>query len=288
MQEYIKLIRLKHYIKNLLIFLPLIFSGNFFTVQLLVLAVCGFLSFSFAASVVYIINDIRDREKDRLHEKKKERPIASGKITVKNAVVTAVVLLAASLILQGLIQNNWISYVYVLVYVAVNVGYSFGLKDVALLDITILVSGFLIRVLYGGELIDVEVSNWLYLTVMSASFYLGLGKRRNEIIKVGTESRKVLQYYNKSFLDKNMYMCLGLTIVFYSLWSVDSSNAAKISGGQNMLVWTVPVIILILMKYSLNVESDSLGDPVDVVFGDKVLLGLIVFYGIMVMCLLYI
>ncbi len=289
MQEYIKLIRLKHYIKNLLIFLPLIFSGNFFNVQLLILAVCGFLSFSFAASVVYIINDIRDREKDRLHEKKKERPIASGKITVKNAVVTAAVLLAVSLILQGLIQNNWISYVYVLVYVAVNVGYSFGLKDVALLDITILVSGFLIRVLYGGELIDVEVSNWLYLTVMSASFYLGLGKRRNEIIKVGTESRKVLQYYNKSFLDKNMYMCLGLTIVFYSLWSVDSSNAAKIGGGgQNMLVWTVPVIILILMKYSLNVESDSLGDPVDVVFGDKVLLGLIVFYGIMVMCLLYI
>ena len=231
MQEYIKLIRLKHYIKNLLIFLPLIFSGNFFNVQLLILAVCGFLSFSFAASVVYIINDIRDREKDRLHEKKKERPIASGKITVKNAVVTAAVLLAVSLILQGLIQNNWISYVYVLVYVAVNVGYSFGLKDVALLDITILVSGFLIRVLYGGELIDVEVSNWLYLTVMSASFYLGLGKRRNEIIKVGTESRKVLQYYNKSFLDKNMYMCLGLTIVFYSLWSVDSSNAAKIGGG---------------------------------------------------------
>lgn len=253
--------------------------------QLLTSTACGFLSFSFAASVVYIINDIRDREKDRLHEKKKERPIASGKITVKNAVLAALVLLAVSLSLQGTVQNNWISYLYILLYVAMNVGYSFGLKDIALLDITILVSGFLIRVLYGGALIGIEVSNWLYLTVMSASFYLGLGKRRNEIIKVGRESRKVLQYYNKSFLDKNMYMCLGLTIVFYSLWSVDSSNVARMG---NMLVWTVPVIILILMKYSLNVESDSFGDPVDVVFGDKVLLGLIVFYGIMVMCLLYI
>lgn len=285
MQEYIKLIRLKHYIKNLLIFLPLVFSGNFFDVQLLLSTACGFLSFSFAASVVYIINDIRDREKDRLHEKKKERPIASGKITVKNAVLAALVLLAVSLSLQGVVQNSWTPYLYVLLYVAMNVGYSFGLKDIALLDITILVSGFLIRVLYGGALIGVEVSNWLYLTVMSASFYLGLGKRRNEIVKVGRASRKVLQYYNKSFLDKNMYMCLSLTIVFYSLWSVDSSNVARMG---NMLVWTVPVIILILMKYSLNVESDSLGDPVDVVFGDKVLLGLIVFYGIMVMCLLYI
>lgn len=285
MQEYIKLIRVKHYIKNLLVFLPLIFSGNFFDMQLLISTVCGFLSFSFAASIVYVINDIRDREKDRLHEKKKERPIASGKITVKNAILVVLVLLGVSLSLQVMVQNNGISYFYIILYMAINVGYSFGLKDVALLDIAILVSGFLIRVLYGGELIDVEVSNWLYLTVMSVSFYLGLGKRRNELIKVGRESRKVLQYYNKSFLDKNMYMCLGLTIVFYSLWSVDSSNVAQMG---NMLVWTVPVIILILMKYSLNVESDSLGDPVDVVFEDKILLGLIVFYGIMVMCLLYI
>lgn len=285
MQEYIKLIRVKHYIKNLLIFLPLIFSGHFFEKRLFVIAACSFVSLSLAASVVYIINDIKDCEKDRLHEKKKERPIASGKITIKKAILTAVILLVMSIGLQGIVLHKWLSCIYILVYLIINIAYSFGLKNVVLIDVTILVLGFLIRVLYGGEVVGVEVSNWLYLTVMSAAFYLGLGKRRNEIIKVGTNSRKVLQYYNKNFLDKNMYMCLGLTIVFYSLWTMETSNIAKTG---NMLVWTVPVVILILMKYSLNVESDSLGDPVDVVLDDKILLGLIAFYGMLIMFLLYV
>ena len=227
MREYIKLLRVKHYIKNLLIFLPLIFSGNFFDEDLLLISVCSFISISLAASVVYIINDIKDCEKDKLHERKKERPIASGKISIHKASIIAVVLLIMALSLQGVILNKWMSCVYILVYLIINIAYSFRLKNVVLIDVCILVLGFLVRVLYGGEVIGVEVSNWLYLTVMSAAFYLGLGKRRNEIIKVGIDSRKVLQYYNKGFLDKNMYMCLGLTIVFYALWTMENSNIIR-------------------------------------------------------------
>ena len=286
MRNYIKLMRPKHYIKNFLIFFPLVFSGNFFQKELLVSCIMCFFAFCLSASIVYIINDIKDKEKDKLHEKKKNRPIASGKVSVKNAIVLAILLFFLSYFFQVLASNKLLdfSYLYILLYIILNIGYSLGLKNVPLLDVAILVSGFLIRVLYGASIVDVEISNWLYLTVISAAFYLGFGKRRNEIKKVGNKSREVLKYYNKDFLDKNMYMCLSLTIVFYALWTVDPINVAKAS---NMLIWTVPFIMLILMKYSMNIENDSFGDPVNVVLEDKVLIITIILYGITVMSLIY-
>lgn len=286
MKNYIKLMRPKHYIKNVLIFFPLVFSGNFFQKESLISCIMCFFAFCLSASIAYIINDIKDKEKDKLHEKKKDRPIASGKVSVKNAIVLAILLFFLSYFFQVLASSKLLdfSYLYLLLYIILNIGYSLGLKNVPLLDVAILVSGFLIRVLYGASIVDVEISNWLYLTVISAAFYLGFGKRRNEIKKVGNKSREVLKYYNKDFLDKNMYMCLALTIVFYALWTVDPINVAKAS---NMLVWTVPFIMLILMKYSMNIENDSFGDPVNVVLEDKALTIIIILYGITVMSLIY-
>lgn len=286
MKKYLSLMRIKHYLKNLLIFAPLLFSGLFLKVDYLVPTIFGLISFSFAASIVYIINDIKDKEKDRLHEKKKNRPIANGSISVKNAIIFAIVLFILSTVFEYLAVGSIIhlSYLFTLIYIVINIAYSFGLKNIPLLDVTILVSGFLLRVLYGSALIGVEISNWLYLTVISISFYLGLGKRRNEIIKNGNKTREVLKYYTKDFLDKNMYMCLAITVVFYALWTVDPINIYKFG---NLLVWTVPLIIIILMKYSMNIENDSYGDPVDVVFDDKILLSLIILYGVIVMGIIY-
>lgn len=286
MKNYINLMRPKHYIKNLLIFFPIIFSSNLFNVNLLCSTIMAFIAFSLSASIVYIVNDIKDKEKDKLHEKKKNRPIASGKVSVKNAIILAIFLFLISLLFQigAASEVTHMSYLYILVYIFINIFYSLGLKNVPLLDITILVSGFLIRVLYGASIAGISVSNWLYLTIISAAFYLGLGKRRNEIKKSGTKSREVLKYYNENFLDKNMYMCLSLTIVFYALWTVDPSNVLKTG---NLLIWTVPIVILILMKYSMNIENDSLGDPVDVVLEDKILLGILAIYGLVVMGIIY-
>lgn len=286
MKNYINLMRPKHYIKNLLIFFPIIFSSNLFNVNLLCSTIMAFIAFSLSASIVYIVNDIKDKEKDKLHEKKKNRPIASGKVSVKNAIILAIFLFLISLLFQigATSEVTHASYLYILVYIFINIFYSLGLKNVPLLDITILVSGFLIRVLYGASIAGISVSNWLYLTIISAAFYLGLGKRRNEIKKSGTKSREVLKYYNENFLDKNMYMCLSLAIVFYALWTVDPSNVLKTG---NLLIWTVPIVILILMKYSMNIENDSLGDPVDVVLEDKILLGILAIYGLVVMGIIY-
>ncbi len=282
--NYIKLMRVKHYLKNFLIFLPLLFSGNLVKGDYLWVCFMGFIAFSLTCSIVYIINDINDREKDRLHEKKKNRPIASGKVSVGEAMGLILILVIGVVLCITCISIKLYSLILLLIYLFINIGYSFGLKNVCLVDIVILVSGFVIRVLFGGAIIGVEISNWLNLTVMAMAFYLALGKRRNEIIKSKKNTREVLKYYNREFLDKNMYMCLALGIVFYSLWTVDFEVMHRIN---NNLVWTVPLVIIICMRYSMIVEGNSDGDPVEVVLHDKMLLVLIPIYGLLLMGLLY-
>jgi 4-hydroxybenzoate polyprenyltransferase len=286
MRKYIKLMRVHHYLKNGLIFLPLLFSGELYNIDILKNGLLGFLAFSFTASIIYIINDIFDVEKDRLHEVKKNRPIASGAVSIKNAWILTAILAVIVVVLNYLACASSIAgWLLIIFYIAINISYSLGLKNIPLLDIAILVSGFIIRLLYGSAVTNIEISNWLYLTVMSISFYLGLGKRRNEIIKQGSSSRKVLQFYNQNFLDKNMYMCLSLAIVFYSLWCTDQNTISLYN--NNTIIWTIPLVILICMKYSLNIEGNSHGDPIDVVLHDKTLLAFIFIYGIILFCIIY-
>lgn len=279
-KNYLKLMRCKHYIKNILIFLPLVFSKSLLNVTSCIRVLMGTLAFCFIASIVYIINDIQDVEADRKHEKKKFRPIASGKVSVKEGYILVAVLFIISMIINIVLFKKEIEgYFWILLYLILNILYSKKLKHIAIVDIVILAFGFVIRVFYGASIINVEVSKWLYLTILSFSFYMGLGKRRNEFIKLGPNGRKVLQYYNKSFLDNNMYVCLGLTIVFYALWCLD----VNISN----IIWTVPIIMIILMDYSLIIEGDSLGDPVDVVMDNKGLSLLILCYAIIMFGMIY-
>ena len=283
MKKYLKLIRAKHWIKNCLIFLPLIFSREINQTNI-ILTILGFISFSLASSIIYIINDIRDKEKDKNHPTKKNRPIAAGTISIPSALTIAglFLIITIAILIYLSTYNHFIS-IYIISYILLNIMYSFGLKNIPLLDVFILALGFLIRVLYGGALINVEVSTWLFLTVLSISFYLGLGKRRNELMAqetIGNNTRSVLKYYNKEFLDKNMYMCLSMTIIFYSLWCQDLNS--------KYIMWTIPIVLLICMKYSLNIESNSSGDPVEVLLKDKVLILLIGIYAIAIFLTLYV
>lgn len=286
LKNYLKLIRIKHYLKNLLVFAPLLFSGNLFENNNLINTILAFISFSFIASVVYVINDIRDVEKDRLHPIKENRPIASSAVSKTEGIILAIILFIISVSINIFISTSPLSYVILLGYLFMNIAYSFGLKNIPIIDILILSIGFLLRVFYGAVILNINVSNWLYLTILAISFYLGLGKRRNEIDR-SKDSRKVLEQYNRAFLDKNMYMCLSLTIMFYSLWCVDPINTSRFSG-INYLLITVPLVILICMKYSLDIEGDSFGDPVDVVLSDKIMLALIAIYGILMLLILYV
>ena len=281
--KYLKLMRVKHYLKNVLVALPVIFAGVALQPTNILKTLIAFITFSLTSSIIYIINDIRDVEKDRKHPVKKKRPIASGEVSIKAAAILAILLFVATIAIlyfSNLLFNYGV--IVLLVYFVLNLGYSFGLKDIPLVDITILASGFVLRALYGGLLLNIDLSNWLFLTVLSGSFYMALGKRRNELIKLeGKETRKVLKYYTKEFLDKNMYMFLSLSIVFYSLWST-------LGVDNRFFKFSSILVILILMKYSLNVEQDSLGDPIEVILGDKILIILAFIYAAYCFAVLYI
>lgn len=289
MKKYFKLLRVKHYIKNVLVLLPLICSGMLLQVDLLIKAAFAFVSFCLISSVVYILNDIHDVEHDRNHPTKRNRPIASGAISIKMAYVVAILLFVLAFFIHFFVCKSDIFMAgLLLLYFVLNVAYSMGLKNIALLDVVILASGFLIRLFYGGGVLDITISNWMYLTVLVASFYLGLGKRRNELKKISDgATREVLRFYSQNFLDKNMYMCLTLTIIFYSLWCIDPITTLT-TGSTTGLLCSIPILIVVFMKYSLDVESESCdGDPVEVVLHDKMLLVLVALYACAMVGIIY-
>ena len=288
MKNYLKLMRVKHWLKNLLIFLPIFFSKNLFDYNKIYLCLLGFIIFSFTSSIVYIINDINDFESDKIHELKKNRPLASGIISIKQGktliLVLSLLLIIASFSLFNITLDYFI-FIFPIMYLIINLFYSVSLKHIAILDVVVIATGFLLRTMYGGVIISVSVSKWLYLMIIFGSFYLAFGKRRNEIIKSGKDSRKVLQYYNKDFLDKNMYVCLTLSMMSYTLWCVDKDTISRI--GHDYLFWTIPILMIIFLMYSLNIEGDSHGDPIEVILNDKILLSLISIYVFIICIFIY-
>ena len=272
MGKYLRLLRVHHYLKNGLIFLPLLFSGDLFQWNLLGQTMIGYLSFCLIASSIYIYNDIQDIEKDKMHPIKKKRPIATGEISLKKAIIIGLLLFLAAIGCQTigylLFHNQGF-----IVSTVIMLGYY----------VMILALGFVLRVLYGGAITNTEISSWLFLTVLSICLFAGFGKRRNEMIKNKTTSRKVLQAYTKSFLDKSMYLFLSLALVFYSLWCTNGLQFIE----NNLLTYSILFVIFIVLKYALTIEQDSYGDPIDVILQDKLLMVVSVIYIVYMVVAIY-
>ena len=279
MKKYFHLLRVKHYIKNLLVILPVFFNKTLFDEKLCILF-WGGVSFCLISSAVYIINDINDLEKDRNHPTKKNRPIAKGDISVTKAIVIAIFCIIVSISVSVIIGKIAAS-IFILLYLIMNILYSRGLKDVAIMDVFILASGFIIRILYGAYITQVEVSNWLFLTIWAGAFYMGLGKRRNEykLQSEEGETRKVLRAYTYTFLDKNMYACYTMTMIFYALWALEQNDS--------LYLYTIPMVMLLMMKYSLAIEGASDGDPVEVIYRDKGLIFILIIIALSLTGILY-
>lgn len=295
MKKYFDLLRVKHYLKNILIFLPLFFSGNFLNWSGYTLkSVIGFFIFCILASGIYLFNDLIDLEQDRQHPTKKNRPIASGAVSKGKAIgimlfLFALVISAQFLLFQFKIygESELInSSIALLAYFVINILYSKYLKNVPIVDVIILASCFVIRVFYGGVVISVEISGWLYLTILSMSLYLALGKRRGELRRSDKTSRKVLAYYSENFLDKFMYVFLNSAIVFYSLWCI--MGLTNLNKSMYTLMISIIFVIFIVMRYSLDIEKDNLADPVEVIYSDKVLFISVIFYAIYMGVIMYI
>ena len=289
MKKYLDLIRFKHWFKNILVFLPLFFSGNLVNLSKLLYSIFAFLTFSITSSIVYIINDIIDLEKDRKHPIKKYRPLASNLISIKEAYIIIVILL---LILSSLIIylyksiNNLLIIIIPIIYLILNIFYSLILKKIPIIDVIIIVFGFVLRVLFGGISTNIEVSKYLYLLIIFGGFYLALGKRKGEINKSDQGTRDVLSKYNKDFLDKNMYVSYTISLVCYILWCVDKNVIAAL--GHDYMFWTIPLLMIIFQVYNLNINDNTYADPIEVILKNKALMAIILIYIIIMGTLIYV
>ncbi len=278
MKDILKLIRVKHWVKNFIIFIPLVCS-KMISQHNVTMSMVGFLSFSFSCSFIYIINDIRDIKSDQKHPRKKNRPLPSGRISIKKAIIISIILIIISLILNYYATNSLLnrSLFILIAYLTVNVLYSNGFKDIVILDIMLLSLGFVLRVYYGASLINVKVSNWLYLTILSFSLFMGIGKRKKEY-KNNKNVRKVLNKYNDTFLNNYQNVFIALTFAFYSLWTIEQSN--------KYIVFTIPIIIFIFMRYSLILETGDEGDPTTIIYQDNTMLASLIVFAIIFILLL--
>ena len=263
----IKLMRPKQWIKNMFVFGALIFSNSFTYIRLLTLTILAFIAFCFISSSVYVLNDIVDIEKDKAHPKKCKRPLASGAVTIKEAIITGVILVIASLAI-GFSINIYLG-VVILIYLANNLLYSFKIKNIVLLDIFSIAIGFILRILAGSAAINIMASKWIILCTLFLSLYLGFGKRRNEILLLGNTAdnhRKILTEYSIEFLDQALNIVLTCTIVFYAMYTaVGNLN-------RYMMGTTIFVVYGVLRYNYLIFTNDEGGSPTEMVLEDKPLL----------------
>ncbi len=265
--QYLKLIRVKSWIKNLFVFVPLIFSKSLFDPYSLSLSSLAFFTFSLASGFVYIINDIFDVEYDRSHPVKKYRPIACGKVSVKESLfIAAAILILLILILS--ISN--IQFILILAtYILVNFLYTIYLKNMVILDVMIIAFGFLLRVAGGAVIINVELSGWLILATVFISLFMAVIKRRVEYLTYENMElkRKVLVDYSIELFNILTAITAGGIIISYSLYSISEHTLREFD--TRALVYTVLFVIYGVFRYLyLAIKQKRGEDPAELVLSD--------------------
>jgi len=269
MINYIKLLRVKHWIKNLFIFLPMFFAGEFLGTQYWARLIAGFFAFSFMASAVYILNDYRDIENDRLHPEKSKRPLASGKVKPHFALVFFIVLIITGLVTAWICSTGF--FLICVFYLVLNVFYSFGLKSIAILDVMIVAVGFNLRIKAGGILGDIDLSSWINVMVFLLALFMAVGKRRDDILikeSSGLSMRKSLSGYNLAFLDTWIGVLSGIIIVSYLMYTMSPVVITRL--GTYRLYYTAIFVIAGLMRYMqlVFIANDS-SSPIKVIYKDR-------------------
>ncbi|MDY6523609.1 decaprenyl-phosphate phosphoribosyltransferase [Acinetobacter faecalis] len=268
----VNLLRPKQWIKNFFVFAPLIFSGELFFSVSVFNALITFLLFCCAASSVYIINDLNDVEKDKLHPKKCKRPLASGLVSKTQAKI--IIALLYLVLLTGLLFDYKVSLI-IFSYIILNYAYSLYLKHQPVLDIFTIALGFVLRTYAGAVAIGVPISNWMLITVLTLSLYLAAIKREQELLNTGAETRIALKKYTLSLTRKYIEISASCTIVFYSLFVLES---------RPELIFTVPIILFGIFRYwFINETSTQCESPTDAVIEDKpLLITIVVWLGIVI------
>lgn len=281
-----KSLRPKQWTKNGFIFTALIFDLKLFQLEPLVNTTIGFIILCFISGTVYLINDLVDVEKDRQHPTKRNRPIAAGKLPIWAAATTAILL--PTLLLPASFLLNPIFGVIITAYLLLQIAYSFRLKNVVVVDVLTIAAGFVLRVAAGVPLVEAErFSPWLYIFTTLLALFLGLGKRRQELVmlknNVGT-TRAILKEYNLPFLDSMMSVVTTGTIITYAFYTFSAPNLQN----NHLMMMTVPFVIYGIFRYLyiIHVQGNG-GAPDEVLLTDRPLQITLGLFGLAVFVILY-
>ncbi|MGH2534887.1 MAG: decaprenyl-phosphate phosphoribosyltransferase [Thermomicrobiales bacterium] len=272
--------------KNGLVFAALVFDQHVFEAARLIESIVAALVFCAVSSGVYLVNDVRDAEHDRLHPRKRRRPVASGEITTREALTVAAGLFAAGMVASWLVRPAFTG--IILGYVALMIAYSYGLKRLVILDVFAIAAGFMLRAAGGAVAIAVPISPWLYVCTMLLALFVGFGKRRHELAlleETAGQHRANLDLYSLSMLDQIIGVVAAATVMAYSLYTFDSPAVPD----NHAMMLTIPFVVYAIFRYLYLIHKHELGgSPEALLFADRPLLLCIVGWGLASLVILYV
>ncbi|NLI00688.1 MAG: decaprenyl-phosphate phosphoribosyltransferase [Chthonomonadales bacterium] len=256
--------RPRQWTKNLFLFVGMVFTDNW---HLLPRALSAFVLFCALSSGMYLLNDVRDRERDRVHPTKRNRPVASGALAVGAATAFGIVLIAGGLAGALLLGRRFAA--TALLFVALQVAYTYGLKNAVILDVFAIAMAFVLRAIAGAAAVGVPDSVWLLVCTLQLALFLGFGKRRHELVELEQEAgshRDTLDHYSVPFLDQMISIVLGALVVSYAVYSVSSPTAASHPG----MVFTLPFVLYGIFRYLYLIHIRRMGgSPEAVLLSDR-------------------
>ena len=271
-RHIIKVARPTHWIKNIFVFLPVFFGGALLNTTEVVAAALTFMSFSLAASAIYCLNDIIDVDADRAHPVKCKRPIASGAITIPQAYGMMTVSLLISIVLMFLLPEGHAKSILVIIaYFVINVAYCLRLKEYAIIDVCIIASGFVLRILAGGYATGVHLSKWIVLMTFLLTLFLAFAKRRDDVLRMNTTGRaprKNTSRYNLTFINQAITITGSVMVVCYVMYTVSPEIIAQFATDKLYLT-SILVILAILRYLQISVVDEKSGDPVKIALSDR-------------------
>jgi len=286
LKDFLKSLRIKQWVKNLFIFAAIVFDRQLTNWDSLTRTIFGFIIFCLLSSSVYVFNDIFDIKADQSHPKKKNRPIASGRIQIHQALFTGLILTVVSLTWAYSIKYNF--FLISSIYLILNIIYSKWLKHLPIIDVMIIASGFVLRVAAGVALIKVErFSPWLYVVTTLLALFIGFGKRRAELMLLARDAnqhRTVFDGYTIDFLDQLITIVSGTTIVAYSLYTFSAPNLPT----NHAMMMTIPFVIYGIFRYLYLIKvQQSGGEPEELVMKDRPLQATIFIWVLSVLAIFY-
>ncbi|MEP6675434.1 MAG: decaprenyl-phosphate phosphoribosyltransferase [Ferruginibacter sp.] len=288
MKNYIKLIRPKDWAKNLFMFVPVFFAEKIFDLATVLPVLAGFACFSFVASSIYIINDYRDIEDDKKHPKKCNRPLASGAVSKTSGIIICILLFVAGLTCAYFIRDKFL---FVLgIYFLLNIGYSFGLKNIPILDIIIIAIGFVLRVKAGAVIAKIGLSEWLTIMVFLLALFMAIAKRRDDVLiklSSGTDMRKAVKGYNLDFINTAISLICAIIIVSYFMYTMSPEITLRLK--TTRLYYTCLFVLAGVFRYlQLIFVQQNSQSPTKILYKDRfiqitILLWIVSFYIILYM-----